>query len=98
MKGLDWGVAVRVVWGIAGASTDVLQVSLLSATSLIFLFASLIGFVGWKRNLHFQLLQHFTHLIPGSISNNTHPLSFSLSLQLSLLAFSHNWSHLSDEY
>ena len=36
MKGLDWGVAVRVVWGIAGASTDVLQVSL----------SALIGFVG----------------------------------------------------
>ena len=36
MRGLDWGVAVGVVWGIAGASTDVLQVSL----------SALIGFVG----------------------------------------------------
>ena len=36
MKGLDRVVPVRVVWGIAGASTDVLQVSL----------SALIGFVG----------------------------------------------------
>ena len=36
MRGLDRWVAVRVVWGIAGASTDVLQVSL----------SALIGFVG----------------------------------------------------
>ena len=86
MRGLDWGVAVGVVWGIAGASTDVLQVSL----------SALIGFVGRlgkESPFSATATAAATASYRAPSRHTRHPpfLSFFLSL-----AFP--WSHLSEEY
>ena len=88
MRGLDWVVAVGVVWGIAGASTDVLQVSL----------SALIGFVG-----RLGKESPFSATATAAAASTLIGIQFDiLATPIFFLSFflslAFPWSHLSEEY